>query len=41
MLARTDHSSGHIVADKCEQIYKDLFQQVNDAGISPLIWSQN
>ncbi len=27
MLARTDHSSGQIVADKGEQIYKDLFQQ--------------
>ena len=27
MLARTDHSSAQIVADKGEQIYKDLFQQ--------------
>ena len=26
MLARTDHSSGQIVADKGERIYKDLFQ---------------
>lgn len=27
MLARTNHSSGFIVADKGEQIYKDLFQE--------------
>lgn len=27
MLARTNHSSGQIVADKGEQIYKDLFQE--------------
>lgn len=27
MLARTDHSSGQIIADRGEQIYKDLFQQ--------------
>ena len=26
MLARTNYSSGQIVADKGEQIYKDLFQ---------------
>lgn len=27
MLARTNYSSGQIVADKGEQIYKDLFQE--------------
>jgi hypothetical protein len=27
MLARTNYSSGQIVADKGEQMYKDLFQE--------------
>ena len=27
LLARTNYSSGQIVADKGEQIYKDLFQE--------------